>query len=223
MTLTELIADVRVQLDDLTEPYLWSDAELRDLLDEAEDDLCERALCLPDQEELAYDVADAWLALPPYILQIRGAYDAAGRPVAVRNRTPWDSDAPETDYAHPVLTRDWLQETDSRVRALVLDLRVDQLRLYPLPTAAGTLTLDVFRRPRTPLRQRNSMELTDRKALRLVQIRACSQAYRKQDGETFNPGIAQSLDQEYLAGAQELLHSLRKRRHANQPIQYGGL
>ena len=224
MTLVELITDVRRQIDDLTEPYLWSDDEIVDYLDEAEDALCEEALCLPDQEELGYGASTGWLDLPQYILQIRAAYDADGRQVQLCNRAPWEEMADyDGDYGMRVTNRDWLLVTDTRVRALITDLRVDQVRFYPIPTVAGTLTLDVFRRPREPLIDRGELELTDRKQQRLVVTKACALAYGKHDAEAYNPQMAQVLDAEYRVGAEELLRATRRRRRHNSLIGYGGL
>lgn len=224
MTLVELITDVRRQIDDVTEPYLWSDDEITDYLDEAEDALCEDALCLPDQEELGYEASTGWLALPQYIVQIRAVFDADGRQVQLCNRAPWEELVDyDGDYGMRVANRDWLLTTDNRVRALVTDLRVDQVRLYPIPTVAGTLTLDVFRRPKAGLLQRGTLELTDRKHQRLVVTKACALAYGKHDAEAYNPQMAQALDAEYRAGAEELLRATRRRRRHNGLVSYGGL
>lgn len=224
MTLVELIQDVRRQIDDVTEPYLWSDDEITDYLDEAEDALCEDALCLPDQEELGYGTGTGWLDLPQYIVQIRAVFDADGRQVQLCNRAPWEELVDyDGDYGMRVVNRAWLTTTDNRVRALVTDLRVDQVRLYPIPTVAGTLTLDVFRRPRESLTDRGELELTDRKHQRLVVIKACALAYGKHDAEAYNPQMAQALDAEYRAGAEELLRATRRRRRHNGLVSYGGL
>ena len=224
MSLVDLITDVRRQIDDLTEPYLWSDDEITDYLDEAEDTLCEDALCLPDQEELGYEASTGWLALPQYIVQIRAVFDADGRQVQLCNRAPWEELVDyDGDYGMRVANRDWLTTTDNRVRALVTDLRVDLVRLYPIPTVAGTLTLDVFRRPKAGLLQRGTLELTDRKQQRLVVTKACALAYGKHDAEAYNPQMAQALDAEYRADAEELLRATRRRRRHNGLVSYGGL
>ena len=224
MSLVDLITDVRRQIDDLTEPYLWSDDEITDYLDEAEDALCEDALCLPDQEELGYGTGTGWLALPQYIVQIRAVFDADGRQVQLCNRAPWEELVDyDGDYGMRVANRDWLLTTDNRVRALVTDLRTDLVRLYPIPTVAGTLTLDVFRRPKAGLLQRGTLELTDRKQQRLVVTKACALAYGKHDAEAYNPQMAQALDAEYRVGAEELLRATRRRRRHNGLVSYGGL
>lgn len=222
-TVVELIQDFRRQVDDLVEPYLWSDEEIRDYFDEAEDDFCERTNALYDQLNFDYVAGQEWLSLPSYITDIRAAADGNYRVVAVRNRAPWEEAIGRDDYGIHFNANDWPLVTGPTVIALITDLRLDQVRLYPIPSVNGSIILDVYRRPVVSLAERPELEVTDRKQQRVIFTEACALAYGKHDAEAYNPKMAEALHLEYLQACDELARSARRRRRDNQTVGYGGL
>ena len=221
-SLAELTASFRTQVDDAAEPYLWSDDEIIDLLDEAEDDFCERADAIHDELELDYVASEEWLELPEHVTQIRGARQGASV-IQVCNRAPWEAMIYYDDYGTRVNSSNWRTATGPTLRALITDLRHDEVKLYPIPTTDGSLTLEVFRRPEAHLSERGALEITDRKQQRLILTKAAALAYGKHDAEAYNPQMAQSLEEQYRQGVEELLRSTRRRRRHNDLVSYGGL
>lgn len=221
-SLSELISTFRTQVDDTTEPYLWGDDEILDFLDEAEDDFCERADAIPDEIELEYEADQEWLEIPEHITQIRDARTGVTT-VQVCNRTPWEAMVYYDDYGMGLTSENWRSVTGPTLRALVTDIRQGQAKLYPIPTADGSVTLEVFRRPEAPLSERGELEIVDRKQQRLILVKSTALAYGKHDAEAYNPKMAQELEVQYLQGVEELLRNTRRRRRHNSLIGYGGL
>lgn len=61
MLLAKLISDCRTRLDDVAEPFLWSDDDLTDYANDAENEACERALLL-EEDSLAHVVSGVTIA-----------------------------------------------------------------------------------------------------------------------------------------------------------------
>ena len=220
-SLAELQAQFRLQVDDVSEPHLWSDDEIIDFFDEAEDDFCERTDAINDQVSLPFRANAVWVRLPDYITKLRAAM-VDDQSVHICNRSPAGFVNPD-DYGHSSVPWTWGQETGKQLRAIVTDLRLDYVRLYPIPTVDGTLILDVYRRPIDTLAERTELEVTDRKQQRTILVKACSLAYAKHDAEAYNPQMSQNLEVQSLQACDELARSARRRRRNNQSVGYGGL
>lgn len=72
MTLGELCAVFRLQVDDVAAPYLWSDAEFMTWLNEAEQEACIRALLLRDTSQtVATVIGQKEYALDAGVIDVR--------------------------------------------------------------------------------------------------------------------------------------------------------
>lgn len=220
-SLAELQAQFRLQVDDSSEPYLWSDDEIIAFIDEAEDDFCERADAINDQISLNFLANTVWLEIPEYITKLRFAM-VDDQSVRICNHDPAALAGGE-DYGSYTTGWNWQPETGTQIRALVTDMRLGYVRLYPIPTVGGTLILDVYRRPIATLAERTELEVTDRKQQNAILTKACSLAYAKHDAEVYNPQMSQALEVQYLQTCDELARSARRRRRNNQSVGYGGL
>lgn len=143
MDLPRLLELSRVELDDIIEPYFWSDEDLVRHLNEAVRQAAVRARLLVESQlpmcTIALEAGEALYELDRAIIVVRRAV-LASRPSEPLART--------TTAALDRSSTTWLADTGSP-RAIVVDQqgagRV--LRVTPVPTAADTLQLTVLRYP----------------------------------------------------------------------------
>ncbi|MCK0507904.1 DUF6682 family protein [Aromatoleum anaerobium] len=152
MKLGELLAIIRRdELDDESQPYLWSNAALIEYAEDAENEACRRASLLRD-------------ATTPAICRITlvagtSEYDLDPRVIRLRrvrltgNSTPLvPVTTAQLDEEHP----GWEDET-GEPSCYLTDWETGEIRVVPTPTAVGTLELQVVRLPLVAL---NDMEDT---------------------------------------------------------------
>lgn len=181
MQLTDLITLFRQEADDTVEPYLWSDDELLDYANDAEQEACRRARLLVDSSTpavcaVAVTAGDLLCALDARVIFVRRARFAGGRPLQrltmqdMEDRNPY-----------------WLDAQASTPTVFVPDYETGKLALYPPPAAAGTLRLTVVREPLQPMTDgQDTPEIAARyhRALRHWML---YRAYSKQDSQANDP------------------------------------
>ena len=181
MKLRALMDLFRQEVDDLTEPLLWRDAELIDYANDAQNEAVRRARLLIDSSTagictLAFTTASGLLMLDPRVLFIRKARLAGQKPLL--RMTLQDMEA-QNPY--------WQDESVGRARFFVTDFETGRLLLWPQPDTAGTLLLTVVRDPLLEMNDdQDTPEIAPRyhRALRYWML---ARAYGKQDSEANDP------------------------------------
>ena len=223
----ELLELFRLETDDISEPYLWSDKEFYIYLNDAQTVFIKRIGGIPDSSsaitKITYKINDTLVKYDERILRIKSAKDAYNRNITIRNIDNFeDGSRLSSDYGSQVNAG----LDDGRtgpVRYLVTDIEEDKIRLYPLPDADGYLRLYVSRRPLNSIVDSESkLEVAEVHHLALLDW-VKSKAYMKQDFETFNTGKAKEFIQsfgEYVEGA---IKDKRSREDRKRTVQYGGI
>lgn len=217
MTLSELIAQFRSDADDrVANPYLFSTADIRAWLNEAQEEAADRALLLHDSttaEICTIDVVanTATYALDGRIINLkRVAYTADGSTDEVvlicRDRTEQDRWRPN-----------WRREVDVP-REYIHDST--SLTLGCLPASDGTLALEVDRLPLTNIEDSASEEpeihrLNHRELVHWALYRG----YSRPDSEVHDPQRA-AIELERFERTFGLSRSAKRRRdlNANVPL-----
>lgn len=142
MTVDELLADIREELDDEAQPYLWSDASLLRRINEAIVEANIRAHFLVDETtaavcsiELTPGIAE--YDLHPSIIVIERAA-LASRPSQALSRTSTEY----IEYTHGSRWQEMSGEPSYIVR-----FEKNRIRVCPVPTVADTIKLRVWRSP----------------------------------------------------------------------------
>lgn len=142
MTLSELIAQLRIELDDTEEDYLWSDAELTRYLNEAEKEACRRARLIIDSSNVEVTVIDVDAGDP--------VCDVDPRVIRILEAVPtWDNrplrrtTMQELNLQEPT----WRDRVDARPQHYIADYATNQIRIFPIPSVTGQLRLRVYRIP----------------------------------------------------------------------------
>lgn len=210
MTLDELIDTFRKRMQDTAEPYLWSDEEVIEFADDAENEAAERASLLRDTTTAEICEVDVVADTAAYLLDARiirverAKLDLGSVPLVLSSTAAMDRGAGVTprDWRTQSLIwqsgaagSGWEQRTGTPALAL-LDREGAQwnLRLMPIPVVDDTLRLHVFRTPLVPMATADrSPEIQARLHIRLVDWMV-HRAYSKQDSEAFDQSKADKAE-----------------------------
>lgn len=206
MQVADFITRFRQERNDLEAPYFWSDEEIVAYLNEAEAEACERADLLIDSTTAA--CCTVTLVASQAVYTLHEAVDKVLK-VIVDGKALVETSHETEDKDYEA----WETLTGTPKR-FIFDGQV--LRLVPMPTAAGSATLRVSRRPLEPLSADNdtgSPEIAQRHHLRLLNwVYRC--ALLKQDAETFDKGKAMEFEALFESdfGSRDNANVTRKKR-----------
>ncbi len=141
MNATQILSRWRSEIGDTVTPYLWSDADGYDYLNDAQNEACRRSRLLVDSTtedvcRIDYEVNEPIYQLDSRIILVRKIrVEGRSRPL---DRLSWR----DLDTASP----GWESHTGS-VTGWVQDVQSRSVRLYRIPEAVGVAWLTVVRLP----------------------------------------------------------------------------
>lgn len=141
MNLLDLRTRFRNEVKDTAQPYLNTDAQVNEWINEAVDEACRRALLLVDSTtEASYvDFAASAVGIdlhPSVIFVRRATLAASSMPLLPRVARTMDEEVPGWESAQP-----------STPRVFIPDWQTNYLRFYPPALAADRLKMTVVRTP----------------------------------------------------------------------------
>lgn len=224
MNSTELKDKFRLEVFDTVVPYLWSDEEIFEYMDDAQKMFCRYGEGIPDSTsvvtQISYAAGDIWAPLDERILKIRKASLASNyRNVELANFEDIGHNT-QDDYKNPIFLE--LDDSTGDVSRIVLGMEQDQIRLVKIPTVADTINLIVFRLPMDDITaDGQDLEIHRQHHVHLLHWMK-HRAYSKHDSETFNKGKAE----EFGAAAMQYFEKARveqeTRKHKHRAVSYGG-
>lgn len=182
MKLGELINLFRSEVDDVTEPFLWSDEEAIEYANDAQNEATRRARLLVDSStpavcQMAVTVASAGLvALDPRVQFVRQVRFAGRLPL---RRMSMQDIASCNPY--------WQDAAPSIPTVFIPDYESGKLLFWPPPVADLTALMTIVR---DPLAEMNDTEDTPEippRFHRSLRYRMMERAYGKQDAEANDP------------------------------------
>ena len=219
--LSDMIAKFRREMEDTVEPYLWTDDEITDYLDQAQDEFCENVDVLTGQVTLTYVASDEFVDTPNYMTRARSATAADGRPVALYNAEEWEEAGGLTDdYGINTPSTQWRTDTGEKLRVLITDLESGKHRLYPIPTADSSVILHIYRRPVELLEEAGEFEVVDKSHQRCILLRARSLAYEKHDAETYNEQLAATYRDKFDERVEDLHYDVKRKQRRAKSVSY---
>lgn len=215
MNSTTLLQRFRVLVRDLTVPYLWSDAECIDYMDEAQKEFARKTLCFPDMRSsmtaLAVIADDEWLTYDKRIIKIRSAYLESDKSVV----SVVNADELDGNYSA-------LSDAPGKPRALVVGMDASNLRLIPQAIGSDTIQLSVFRLPLNDITETGQeLEIPEKYHPDLVFWMA-HLAYQKQDAETFDRVKADRFEDVFNDRCLTADAELRMRNRRSRAVRYNG-
>lgn len=230
--LTELLHNFRRDQDDEVEPYLWSDGEFYEYLEEAQDEFCELVDVLTDNIAVPYVAADVvanngYIDISQYrITKVRSASLETGRKYLTLANQEEVDESPyrfmETDYGLETSSTSWQYDT-GEPRVLITDYQAKAWRLYPLPIADDTINARVFYKPLTSPLDKQELEVTDNSHQRAIMYKVRSLAYLKQDPETYDKFNAAELEARFLERVDSFDKRVKRARRRMIGTSYGGI
>lgn len=215
MDSTELLGTFRTEVQDLSTPPLWKDAEIYRFIDGAQKMFCRLTEGLEDARtpsvtKLVLTPGQEWAELSPLILKIRSAR-RDGRPLSL---VPFEDALDNGYHRHGV---------SGAPRALVLGESRGAVRVHPVPIEATTIDLAVFRLPLKTITDMGCqrLEVEDHHADGLL-LWMKHLAYGKQDSETFDPNRAETAKAEFAAYCAKAKQEQGRARHPAGATMYGG-
>lgn len=140
----DILDEIRELLDDTVEPYLWGDALLLLRLNTAIAEVCLRARCIKDSTSAATSITlvagTSRYAVDPSVFKVGRVRVVGERNMLELRNAKW------MDEHHP----GWDDATHTRngtPEIAVFDASDFSMTLFPVPEAAGELTMTVWRRP----------------------------------------------------------------------------
>jgi len=219
MNAGELMSTFRNEVMDTEKPYLWTDDEAYLYMNDAYFMLLRFIGGVPDSTtpdccKIDYAVGDTDVDISPAVLRIVRAFNDSGEEISVIENT----DVPLIRNAAGKMS---LLRVGSEQAAdpayLVLGSDPYKAKLHPVPTAAGTLTVQVRRLPMNQLTGPTA-ELSDlppEHHLHLVKWMK-AMAYRKQDADTYDPEKAASNEQSFLEYANQVAFEVSRFRRKSK-------
>lgn len=142
MIQTDLLAMLRIRLDDTVAPYLYSDATLKAGLNDAQRQAAIRKRLVLDRNtaeccSYAVAVGQQEVELHKRVLAIRSArYTDVSRPLHLTTLKVMDKDYPN-----------WSNDINGVPQKIIVDAQTGSILVWPKPETAGTLALCVWRAP----------------------------------------------------------------------------
>jgi hypothetical protein len=178
MDFSTMELSARQTLDDnSTADRLWSQLELLEYAQDAENEACERADLLIDSTSAFTDIT---------VNTSTGTYGIASTVISVRSAMLASGVEPLMETTEEVLDKSvsgW--RTAGGVARSYVMTPTNTIILYPIPSVASTLSLTVSRFPNTPMTLTGSPEIDSRYHQGLV-LWMLYRAYLKNDSETLN-------------------------------------
>lgn len=181
MQLLDLVTLFRNEVDDTTEPYLWSDEEVVEFANDAQLEACRRARLLVDSStaaitQVAVTAGNGLLTLDARVLFVRRARFAGALPLRRMNMQDME------DY-DPF----WQDAAAGTPRAFVPDYETGKLLLWPAPSSNGTLLLTVVREPLVDMIDDEDTPEVAPRYHRSLRFWMMARAYGKQDAQANDP------------------------------------
>lgn len=213
----------RVEMNDVAEPYLWSDDFIYGAMDDAHKQFARKTDGIPDSSTaevveipiLADGLTGLYaadFALHPAILKIRSARRKDnGLPVGVVNL---EDMAPNGMYFDGV---------PGRLKTIITGMDENKVRVWPAPDADVTVALSVFRLPLTAITEADQdFEIAEQHHRHLLMWMK-HLAYGVQDAETFDRTKSEEFKRRFEAYCFDAMKEQARARHKPRSVAYGGI
>jgi len=190
MTFAEIEASVRLTLDDnSTDDNLWTQAEILEYAQDAENEACERANLIIDNTSALTDIA---------VNTSTGTYGIAVTIITIESIKMSLGTSPLIETTERVLDlteSSW--RTNTGTPRSYVKTPTNNIVLYPIPIVADTANMTVTRFPTSPMTLLGSPEIDSRYHAGLL-FWILHRCYMKNDSETLNVDKAKDYGQQFV-------------------------
>jgi hypothetical protein len=195
----ELVALFRREIDDLVTPYLWSEDDVYHYLDISQREFARLTYYFadastPDVCQAAVTAGEKFVDISPLVIQVRRAkLTSQTRDLHLASLYKAQDLFWGSDYGSTRGNAYWETSTGTP-RAMLMDVERDKGRLVPIPEAADTLEMMVYRYPlETVTPASTELEVADTRHQRILLHEMKSLAYSKHDSDVQNDALAEAF------------------------------
>lgn len=225
MNSTDLYGLFRRDVSDTERPYLWADEDVWLYMDDAVKMFARLTGGIPDFTSEACEVSvsegEPLVQLHPSIMRVMSARRRSdNREVEILNATDLGRIG-SSDYGQ--LKSLLMDNTPGQAVALVIGMQRNIARVIHVPDANETLDLHVYRLPLVSITGEGQafVDIEEMHHFHLLKWMK-SQAYLKQDAETFDRTKAEESEQRFRMYCAEVKAENERYKHKNRTIAYGG-
>lgn len=226
MTPKALLDLFRAEVRDTSSPPLWSDVEIFSYMDDAQKMFCRLQGGIADSTsaitQVAFTAGTKFVAISPAILKLRHVeLQSSGRILEILNYEDMETRMPVDDYRHsnPYI----FDNLPGDVRAVIVGMEANSIRLMRIPEVADTLNLIVYRMPIADITPDSTVFEIDPLHHRHLLPWMKHLAHMKQDAETYDRGRSAEFKQEFLSYCDQAKHERERREHKYRTVVYGGV
>jgi hypothetical protein len=213
VTKDEAIQAVRLRLNDVAEPFLWSKPEIISYLADAEEEAADRAKLIiddttPSLTKLTIKAGVSTYKLSERIVGVKRVWlESNGRDLGRTTEEDLSEDNPR-----------W-RTVSGRPSYFFEDELGRSLTVHAKPNADDVARLTVYRLPAEPLQNRECFEIPERTHVRMLDW-ALRMAYLKRDSQTFSQEEADRHEELFTAsfGVRNDFNVQRKQRRHQPPV-----
>jgi len=206
---------------------LFKNAELLEYIDFAQREFARRTEVLQDSRtvsitQLAVTATDPWVDISNIVIGIKKASLLANNTrLKVINHRELDQGFLIDDYG-----LDWAGNWETKTgtpQLLITDMDTAAVRLFPIPVADDTLSLQVTRYPLDPIESNSSeLEIPEQFHRKLLH-HVLYTAYSKQDADAFDPNKSENERMKFEEAIDAARNEIGKRYKKSGTVKYGGL
>lgn len=212
MDATELRDLFRAEFFDVAEPYLVSDLQVYAYIDEAQKMFCRFTEGIEDGRSFTIAVKPGaiWYPLDPRILKVRKLTDTvSGREIEIVSMENAEQRGIRMDSrAGPLM-------------AMISGIEKGNLRAWPVPNAAGTLSMSTFRLP-TTVATGDEFEIDEQHHPALL-MWVKHKAYGIHDTEIYDKGRSDDYELRFRRYCSAAKAEQGRARHSAGNVAYGGI
>lgn len=223
----DLLTSFRRDVADVATPPLWSDAEVYEYMNWAIDQFCIGWGGFVDSSssitKLRVVAGQAFAAFSTRILKINAAFRVSDFAVIkvlnIQNMMrEWIVD----DYGFAL--RDVYDTKPGPIFAMITNMEPDKVRWVQVPVANDVVQLSVYRLALDPITcaGKGTIEVAD-EFLRTILLGMKSQAYMKQDAETFDKSKAEDFETKFIQYVAQAKTVRDTRESKVRLVRYGGV
>ena len=215
----------REEVRDTQQPYLWLSSEIYRYADDAQKMFCRLQGGIADASSSLTQVSASAGALfgdiSSRILKIRYASRASDdTEVEILNFEDMQSMRVSDDYGYYARTR--LDNSTGSILSIVVGMESNRVRFSPIPEAAETINLIVYRMPLEDITGSGIDLEIDEQHHEYLLLWMKHRAYCKQDAETYDKGKAAEFEFRFREYCRQAREEREKREHKYRTVAYGG-
>ncbi len=202
---------------------LWSDDDIKDYMDVAQEELCQRIDVLPDSSSFSLSVkaGDEYAEADALITKLRHGYSTTTkRRIVATTVQEMERGYVGNDYGLDTVGS-WRDSTGS-ILFLLTDETFGQYRLVPIPAVAETIQLTVYRLPEIRIADGGPLEVPDQFRRNLL-LKMRAEGYRKNDAETRQIKEAERYDGMWEAYLYRAERHIKRGYRGQHTTTYGGI